>query len=141
MLAHPSTILTTYPASQGISMVSEFQGVLGGNLAPYCAGPNDPTTGQWYNPSGAQAMAKPLEQLEGILEELLARSPELASRRVRLTVLDTAEEPAKAEKPEKPPVIRKGNGLDLFETAVGWAGDDLEECLEIMYNTRGKAKF
>jgi hypothetical protein len=89
-------------------------------------------------------MAKPVVQVEGTWEEILARSPELAGRRVRLTVLDTGESPAKpekVEKPEKPPVMRPASGRDVFETAVGWAGDDFEECLQIVYNTRSKARF
>jgi hypothetical protein len=39
------------------------------------------------------------------------------------------------------PIRGSGKFEDLLEVAGTWAGDDLEDCLEIVYATRSKAKF
>jgi hypothetical protein len=86
-------------------------------------------------------LAKPVLELEGSWEEIAQRAPELAGRRVRLTVL--ADEPGSA--PPRPPVFRPGHGpstaRSLLKYAGTWAGDDLEECLKLVYATRSEARF
>jgi hypothetical protein len=88
-------------------------------------------------------MAKPLEQLEGTWEEILARAPELAGHRLRVTVLDTAEEPAETEKPSSIRPAKDGPSTagSLLKYAGTWEGDDLEECLRLVYENRLKARF
>lgn len=80
-------------------------------------------------------------ELEGTWEEIMQHASELAGRRVRLIVL--AEEPSQA--PPKPPVFRPANGPStagsLLKFAGTWEGNDLEECLKMVYATRSKAKF
>jgi hypothetical protein len=86
-------------------------------------------------------MATPVLELEGTWEEIVEHAEELAGRRVRLTVL--AEEPKAA--PPKPPVFRPGDGPStagsLLKYAGTWEGDDLDECLRLVYATRSKAQF
>jgi hypothetical protein len=63
---------------------------------------------------------------------------ELAGRRVRLTVLaDEPEEPY----PGIPPEARPSTAASLLKYAGTWEGDDLEECLRLVYATRSKAKL
>ncbi len=42
---------------------------------------------------------------------------------------------------EVPPHLRRSTGEDLLKFAGTWVGDDLEECLAIVYATRSRAKF
>ena len=80
--------------------------------------------------------SKPLE-IEGTWEEILAHTANLAGRRVRLTVLP--EDPTPAS-PENPPLFRPASGHSLLRHAGTWAGDDLEECLQMVYDNRGQIK-
>ncbi|HIK11744.1 MAG TPA: hypothetical protein IGS52_16030 [Oscillatoriaceae cyanobacterium M33_DOE_052] len=80
---------------------------------------------------------KPLE-IEGTWEEILAHTANLAGRRVRLTVLPDDPTP---QSPEKPPLFRPASGHSLLRHAGTWAGDDLEECLQIVYDNRGPLEF
>jgi hypothetical protein len=86
-------------------------------------------------------METPILELEGTWEEIAQRAPELAGRRVRLIVLE--ESPKR--RPAKPPVFRPAKGpstaRSLLKYAGTWEGDDLEECLKLVYATRSKAKF
>lgn len=36
---------------------------------------------------------------------------------------------------------RRASGLSILRHAGTWQGDDFEECLQMVYNTRGKAQF
>jgi hypothetical protein len=79
-----------------------------------------------------------IRELEGTWEEIVQHAPELAGRRVRLTVLEEApEEPY----PGIPPQDRPSTAASLLKYAGTWEGDDLEECLRLVYATRSKAKF
>jgi hypothetical protein len=86
-------------------------------------------------------LRKSVLELEGSWEEIAEHAPELAGRRVRLTVL--SEEPGAL--PPKLPVFRPGQGpstaRSLLKYAGTWAGDDLEECLKLVYRTRSQARF
>jgi hypothetical protein len=86
-------------------------------------------------------MRTPLLELEGTWEEITQHAPELAGRRVRLVVLP--EEPPVS--PPRPPVFRPAKGpstaRSLLEHAGTWEGNDLEQCLQLVYATRGKARF
>ena len=80
---------------------------------------------------------EPLE-LEGTWEEIVAHSADLAGLRVRLIVLpDATKEP---ESNEAPP-FRPASGRSLLRHAGTWAGDDFEECLQLVYDTSGQIKF
>jgi hypothetical protein len=80
-------------------------------------------------------MATEPTTLEGTWEEILARSDELAGKRVRLTVLPGPG----AAGPS--PVYRPASGRSLLRHAGTWAGDDFEDCLRLVYETRSPAKF
>ncbi|GAB4286672.1 MAG: hypothetical protein Fur0025_19450 [Oscillatoriaceae cyanobacterium] len=81
--------------------------------------------------------SNPLE-IEGTWEEILAHTANLAGRRVRLTVLPEDPTP---QSPENPPLFRPASGRSLLRHAGTWAGDDLEECLQMVYDNRGQIKF
>jgi hypothetical protein len=79
-------------------------------------------------------------EYEGTWEEIAEHADELAGRRVHLTVFpepQKAPEPASALRPAHGPSTAKS----ILQYAGTWEGDDLEECLELVYATRSKAKF
>jgi hypothetical protein len=75
-------------------------------------------------------------ELEGTWEEILAHADQLAGRKVRLIVL--AEE-SKSEQVQPP--FRPASGKSLLRHAGTWAGDDFEECLQLVYDTRSQIKL
>ncbi|MBU7584075.1 MAG: hypothetical protein KAF91_14380 [Nostoc sp. TH1S01] len=40
-----------------------------------------------------------------------------------------------------PPIKRGSKAVDLLQCAGTWEGDDLEECLHFVHETRSKAQF
>lgn len=77
--------------------------------------------------------SQPLE-LEGTWEEIVAHSQELAGRRVRLIVL--------SQETETPPDDRSySTAQSLLQYAKTWEGEDFEECLGMVYNTRSPLEF
>ncbi|MBD2775020.1 hypothetical protein [Iningainema tapete] len=42
---------------------------------------------------------------------------------------------------EETPIIRGSTAGDLLKFAGTWLGDDFEECLQLVYDTRSKTKF
>lgn len=81
-------------------------------------------------------MSEPLE-LEGTWEEIVAHSAELAGHRVRLIILPDAPNP----KPNEALPFRPASGRSLLRHAGTWAGDDFEECLKMVYDTRAPLEF
>lgn len=80
-------------------------------------------------------MSEPLE-LEGNWEEMVTHSPHLAGRRVRLIILPDAPDPGSNEAPP----FRPASGR-LLRHAGTWAGNDFEECLQMVYDTRAPLEF
>lgn len=81
--------------------------------------------------------SEPLE-LEGTWEEIVTHSDDLAGRRVRVQVLP--DEPS-SPPPETPPPFRPPSSRSLLRHAGTWAGDDFEECLQLVYDTRAPLEF
>ena len=77
-------------------------------------------------------------ELEGTWEEIVAHGASLAGRRVRLIVFPDAKEP---ESKEALPKYRPASGRSLLRHAGTWAGDDFEECLQLVYDTRAPLEF
>jgi hypothetical protein len=75
--------------------------------------------------------------IEGTLEEIMERSPDLSGRRVRLVVLSDEPEPY----PGIPTDQRPSTGNSLLKYAGTWAGDDLNDMLDLVHKTRSLAKF
>lgn len=65
--------------------------------------------------------------LEGTWEEILTFSAQLAGRRVRVIVKDSEELPE-----------NHSTASSLLKYAGTWEGDDLLECLQMVYETRGQ---
>ncbi|MBI3910546.1 MAG: hypothetical protein HY320_06370 [Armatimonadetes bacterium] len=85
--------------------------------------------------------ARPLE-LEGTWEEIVAHAPELAGRRVRLTVLPEEMESApEAKAPAFRPARGPSTARSLLRYAGTWEGNDLEERLEEVYANRTNTRF
>jgi hypothetical protein len=42
---------------------------------------------------------------------------------------------------QTPPPYRRASGHSILRHAGKWQGDDFEECLQMVYDTRGKAQF
>lgn len=81
--------------------------------------------------------SQPIE-LEGTWEEIVAHATELAGRRVRVIVLSDKLEPSP---PNAPPPFRPSSGRSLLRHAGTWSGDDIEECLQLVYDTRSEIEF
>lgn len=78
--------------------------------------------------------AEPIE-LEGTWEEIVTHAEELAGRRVRVIVLPSEEK--KSEGQDE----KESTANSLVKHIGTWAGDDFEERLRDVYETRGQAKF
>ena len=76
-------------------------------------------------------------------KELLLQEIESMSE-TQLTEMLTLAQKIKTEytndKLESKPPSRQGNG-NILRHAGKWVGDDLKECLEMVYASRGNAKF
>ncbi|NER24657.1 MAG: hypothetical protein F6J86_15800 [Symploca sp. SIO1B1] len=81
--------------------------------------------------------SQPIE-IEGTWEEIVAHAAELAGRRVRVIVL--SDQP-KALTPEAVPHFLPPSGRSLLRHAGTWAGEDFEDCLYLVYNTRSEIEF
>ncbi|MEB3881899.1 hypothetical protein [Lyngbya sp. CCY1209] len=77
-------------------------------------------------------------EMEGTWEEMIARSDTFAGCKVRVTVLS---EPPQSPPPETPPSFRSGSGCSLLRHAGTWSGNDLEDCLKMVYETRRPLEF
>lgn len=80
---------------------------------------------------------KPLE-IEGTWEEIVRHSDALAGCQVRVTVLS---DPTQSPSPDNPPCFRPASGRSLLRHAGTWSGDDLEDCLKMVYETRSPLEF
>ncbi len=80
---------------------------------------------------------KPLE-IEGSWEEIVSHSDTFAGCQVRVTVLSG---PPQFPSPDNPPHFRPASGRSLLSHAGTWSGDDLEDCLKMIYETRGPVLF
>ena len=76
-----------------------------------------------------------LEEIESTPDTLLAETLDF------LRFLKTKQDLEKPKTAESQQSYRPASGRSLLRHAGTWAGDDLEECLEQVYATRGKAKF
>ncbi|PHM10391.1 hypothetical protein [Nostoc sp. 'Peltigera malacea cyanobiont' DB3992] len=54
---------------------------------------------------------------------------------------DTPNHQTKPEIQEATPIIRGSKAEDLLKFAGTWQGDDFEECLQLVYETRSPSEF
>ncbi|MEH2236816.1 hypothetical protein [Nostoc sp.] len=54
---------------------------------------------------------------------------------------DTSNQKTKPEIQEATPILRGSKAEDLLKFAGTWQGDDFEECLQLVYQTRSPAEF
>lgn len=85
---------------------------------------------------------EPLE-LEGTWEEIVTHTPELSGRRVRVIVLSNETESSSPETETPTPKVQStaASLLDYANVAGTWEGDDFEECLQMVYDTRSQIEF
>jgi hypothetical protein len=74
--------------------------------------------------------------LEGTWEEVATYAPELAGRRVRVTVLAEPETYM-----EKRAAFRPASGRSLLRHLGKWQGEDFEKCLNSASGSRGSVEF
>lgn len=79
-----------------------------------------------------------LLELEGTWEEIIAYSDKLAGRRVRVIVL--ADKP-QSSSTQTPTPLSHSTAESLLKYAETWEGDDFEECLQLVYDSRGQIEF
>ena len=79
-------------------------------------------------------MATEITELEGTWEEIMEHAGELAGKRVRLVVF-----PNEAATMENVPEGSAAAALMPF--VGGWEGDDLEELIRDVYESRSQAEF
>jgi hypothetical protein len=77
-------------------------------------------------------------EIEGTWEEIVNLADDLAGCRVRVTVL---AEQSQLNSSEKPVNFHPASGHSLLRHAGIWSGDDLEECLQMVYEDRRPLKF
>ncbi len=56
-------------------------------------------------------------------------------------ITTTVQTDSEKQSTEAEQAYRPASGRSILRHANTWAGDDFEECLEMVYATRGKAKF
>ena len=81
-------------------------------------------------------MSTPILELEGTWEEVSAHASELAGQRVRLTVLKPSP-----QSPQETNSFRPASGRPLLSNVGTWVGDDLQQCLEEVVNSRGLVEY
>lgn len=80
-------------------------------------------------------MNAPVLELEGTWEEVAAHASELRGQRVRLMVLpESTTAPRKAS-------LRPASGRSLLRHVGTWQGDDFEERLQSVVESRGPVEF
>ncbi|MBG1269597.1 hypothetical protein [Nostoc sp. WHI] len=80
--------------------------------------------------------SQPLE-LEGTWEEIVTHSAELTGHKVRVIIV-----PDESESSLLPtPPFRPASGRSLLRHAGTWEGDDFEECLRLVYESRSQLEF
>ncbi len=79
-----------------------------------------------------------LLELEGTWEEIVAYSEKLAGHRVRVIILPDKPQSLSTETPT--PLIHS-TAESLLKYAGTWEGDDVEECLQLVYDTRGQIEL
>lgn len=78
-------------------------------------------------------MKKDIRAVEGTWEEIQKQASKFAGRRVRVTIL-----PRQLQRAEP---TDEDTAQFLREFAGAWAGDDLDECLEMVYDTRTATRW
>ena len=82
-------------------------------------------------------MNAPVLELEGTWEEVASHAPELLGQRVRLLVLPE-------DQPVSTPIklsLRPASGRSFLRHVGIWQGDDFEECLQSVVESRGPVEF
>jgi hypothetical protein len=79
-----------------------------------------------------------LLELEGTWEEIVAYSDKLAGQRVRVIVLPNKPQSSSTQTPTP---LSHSTAESLLKYAGTWEGDDFEECLQLVYDTRGQIEF
>lgn len=79
-----------------------------------------------------------LLELEGTWEEIIAYSDKLAGHRVRVIVLPDKSQSSSTETPTP---LSHSTAKSLLKYAGTWEGNDFEECLQLVYDSRGQIEF
>ena len=89
-----------------------------------------------------EQITKELEKLpEPLLQEILDFVQFLQTKQQQVIELPRNQQPQQNLNDNSQLPYRPASGRSILRHAGKWAGDDLEECLQSVYATRGKAKF
>ncbi|HBF33574.1 TPA: hypothetical protein DDW35_03315, partial [Candidatus Sumerlaeota bacterium] len=78
---------------------------------------------------------------EGTWEELQSKATRFKGKRVRVTLLPTATTSEPLKKKRLPKCVDKKTEEFLRRSSGAWHGDDLEECIELVYKTRSETEW
>lgn len=84
-------------------------------------------------------MKKSVITIEGIWEDIEKQSTKFSGRRVRITVLSDSSRQASIQKSRKPKDASTTRFLNEF--AGSWMGNDLDECINMVKNTRSRTQW
>jgi hypothetical protein len=84
-----------------------------------------------------------IQEIESMPEDLLAEFLDFADFIKAKRAKQQNSQKPKAETPSRKlsPILRGSKAEDLLKFAGTWQGDDFEECLHAVYETRSPAKF
>lgn len=80
----------------------------------------------------------PRDYAEGYWEDLLKNASRFQGRRVRITLL---EKPEKRNANQRTKPVDEKTARFIKDFAGSWEGDDLDSCLESVYQTRTDEKW
>lgn len=83
-------------------------------------------------------MTSKILQLEGTWEEITTHASQLAGNRIRVTVITNETQSNSSKEPQN---IRPASGNSLLRHAGTWEGEDFEDCLQSVYDNRGRLEF
>jgi hypothetical protein len=88
-------------------------------------------------------MSETTMDIKELLLQEIESSPDLllAETLNFLRFLKTKPDPEPQSTPESTPILRGSKAEDLLKFAGTWQGDDFEECLQLVYETRSQTEF
>lgn len=81
---------------------------------------------------------KLVESLAEVARSLSPQERQLLAAKLQAIV---AEETPTPQPQHAEPILRGAKAGDLLQFAGTWEGDDLEDCLRLVYKTRSQAEF
>lgn len=81
-----------------------------------------------------------MSPIKELLLAAIATAPESVLEKT-LNYLESELKSSNTAIPEVEPILRNSKAKDLLRFAGTWQGDDFEECLQYVYESRSQAEF